>query len=55
VREQAEQATAGNGRFGTRNPVSLMRAEAEVVAAAAPIAFIVTFVTAYVLDRWWRS
>jgi hypothetical protein len=31
-----------------------MLAEAEVVAAAALIAFVVTFVTAHVLDRWWR-
>jgi hypothetical protein len=30
-----------------------MLAEAEVVAAAL-IAFVVTFVTARVLDRWWR-
>jgi hypothetical protein len=31
-----------------------MFAEAEVVAAAAMIAFVVTVVTAHVLDRWWR-
>jgi hypothetical protein len=31
-----------------------MLAEAKVVATAALIAFVVTFVTAHVLDRWWR-
>jgi hypothetical protein len=31
-----------------------MLAEAKVVAAAALIAFVVTFVTAHVLDRWRR-
>ena len=36
------------------NPVSVMLAKVEVVAAAALIAFVVTVVTAHVLDRWWR-
>jgi hypothetical protein len=31
-----------------------MFAEAEVIAGAALIAFIVTYVTAHVLDRWRR-
>jgi hypothetical protein len=31
-----------------------MLAEAEVVAVAALIAFVVTVVTAHVLDRWSR-
>jgi hypothetical protein len=31
-----------------------MLAKVEVVAAAALIAFVVTVVTAHVLDRWWR-
>ena len=54
TQEQAEQVTARYDCSETCNPAGVMLTKAEVVAAAALIAFIVTFVTAHVLDRWGR-
>ena len=48
-RQHAHATTLRNS-----NPASVNLAKAEVVAAAALIAFVVTVVTAHVLDRWWR-
>ena len=50
-----KEQTARYVHSETCNPASAMITEGEVVVAAALIAFIVTFVTVDVLDRWRRN
>jgi hypothetical protein len=52
--EQVGRATAPYDHPNCPNPLSMMLAKAEVVVAAAVIAYVVTFVTARIIDRWRR-